>query len=158
MKYQYMIAFLVYAALATVALYYPQTAIWTNLLTVGIVCHVVHKQDLEIKKNAEAIKKTGDDLKTNSDNQALALKEAGNALTDTLKIAFDSLKKLTSGQGKTHTKLTDVSGRLHRLEQHLQRSLNDESRRNAIMQMARSSDKRTNDSVNRAVREDDSDE
>lgn len=43
--------------------------------------------------------------------------ESGNAITDTLKVAFENLKKTSNDQHKTSTKLTEYNSRLHRLEQ-----------------------------------------
>ena len=43
--------------------------------------------------------------------------ESGNAITDTLKVAFENLKKSSNDQHKTNAKLTEYNSRLHRLEQ-----------------------------------------
>jgi predicted phage gp36 major capsid-like protein len=43
--------------------------------------------------------------------------ESGNAITDTLKVAFENLKKSSNDQHKTNEKLTEYNSRLHRLEQ-----------------------------------------
>ena len=43
--------------------------------------------------------------------------ESGNAITDTLKVAFENLKKTSNDQSKTNAKLTEYNSRLHRLEQ-----------------------------------------
>lgn len=51
-----------------------------------------------------------------------ALAEAGSAITDTLKIAFDNLKKNTADHNKLNAKLTEHNSRLHRLEQHITRT------------------------------------
>lgn len=52
-------------------------------------------------------------------NKSLA--EAGNAITDTLKIAFDNLKRTTHKQDKQTNELNQITGRIHRVEQQLQR-------------------------------------
>lgn len=50
-----------------------------------------------------------------------ALAEAGNAITDTLKIVFENLKKNSSDHGKLNSKLVEHNSRIHRLEQHINR-------------------------------------
>lgn len=50
------------------------------------------------------------------------LVEAGNAITDTLRLAFDNLKKLTNSGTKTQAKITEHENRLRRLEQYTQRN------------------------------------
>ena len=46
-----------------------------------------------------------------------ALATAGNAITDTLKVAFEQLKKNNSDHSKINSKTTELNSRLHRLEQ-----------------------------------------
>lgn len=43
--------------------------------------------------------------------------ESGNAITDTLKVAFENLKKTSNDQSKTNAKLAEYNSRLHRIEQ-----------------------------------------
>lgn len=50
-----------------------------------------------------------------------SLTEAGNAITDTLRIAFDNLKRNSGEHNKINTKLTEHNSRIHRLEQHINR-------------------------------------
>ena len=52
-----------------------------------------------------------------------ALAEAGNAITDTLKIAFDNIKQHNVKLDKLNNKHTEYQSRFHRLEQHLQQLL-----------------------------------
>jgi ribosomal 50S subunit-associated protein YjgA (DUF615 family) len=52
-----------------------------------------------------------------------ALAEAGNAITDTLKIAFDNIKQHNVKLDKLNNKNTEYQSRFHRLEQHLQQLL-----------------------------------
>lgn len=52
-----------------------------------------------------------------------ALVEAGNAITDTLKIAFDNIKQHNVKLDKLNNKHTEYQSRFHRLEQHLQQLL-----------------------------------
>jgi len=47
--------------------------------------------------------------------------ENGNAITETLKIIFDNLKRQTSKLDKLSGKHTEYQSRFHRLEQHVQR-------------------------------------
>lgn len=54
-----------------------------------------------------------------------ALATAGNAITDTLKVAFDQLKKNNSDHSKINSKLTEYNSRIHRLEQNMNRSVKD---------------------------------
>jgi hypothetical protein len=49
------------------------------------------------------------------------LVDAGNAITDTLRVAFEHLKKLASAGQKTQAKLTDHESRLRRIEQYMHR-------------------------------------
>lgn len=49
--------------------------------------------------------------------QKMMFIESGNAITDTLKVAFENLKKTSNDQSKTNAKLTEYNSRLHRLEQ-----------------------------------------
>ena len=49
--------------------------------------------------------------------QKMMFIESGNAITDTLKVAFENLKKISNDQSKTNAKLTEYNSRLHRLEQ-----------------------------------------
>ena len=50
-----------------------------------------------------------------------SLVEAGNAITDTLKIVFDNLKRTTHKQDKQSKELNQITGRIHRAEQQIQR-------------------------------------
>ncbi len=49
--------------------------------------------------------------------------ENGNAITETLRIIFDNLKRQTSKVDKLSGKHTEYQSRFHRLEQHVQRLL-----------------------------------
>lgn len=49
-----------------------------------------------------------------------ALAEAGNAITDTLRVAFDNIKRQGSEMSKITNKQSEYQSRLHRLEQTLQ--------------------------------------
>lgn len=60
-------------------------------------------------------------LKKQDIDHRKALVEAGNAITDTLKIVFENLKKNSSDHIKINTKLTEHSSKVHRLEQHINR-------------------------------------
>lgn len=64
--------------------------------------------------------------KTDGNNRQLA--EAGNALTDTLKVAFDSLKKNSIEHTKINSKISDHNLRIHRLEQFQNRKVKDSPR------------------------------
>lgn len=48
--------------------------------------------------------------------------DAGMALTNTLKVAFDNLKRNNAEHNKINSKLTEYNSRIHRLEQHTNRS------------------------------------
>lgn len=52
-------------------------------------------------------------------NRSLA--DAGNAIADTLKVAFDGIKRLTTKQDKQVNENNQIIGRIHRIEQQLQR-------------------------------------
>jgi len=51
-----------------------------------------------------------------------SLAEAGNAITETLRVAFDNLKKNTTEHGKFNSKFVEHNSRIHRLEQHISRT------------------------------------
>ena len=51
------------------------------------------------------------------------LNEAGGAISDTLKVLFDNLKRQTSKLDKLNNKHTEYQSRFHRLEQTTQRIL-----------------------------------
>lgn len=72
--------------------------------------YYLHKQiDRKLKEQTETSKK--------------ALIEAGNALTETLRIAFDNLKRQGMKLDKTANKDTEYQSRFHRIEQNIQRIL-----------------------------------
>lgn len=50
-----------------------------------------------------------------------SLVEAGNAITDTLKVAFDNLKRVTHKQDKQTNEIHQTTNRVHRVEQQIQR-------------------------------------
>ena len=54
-----------------------------------------------------------------------AIATAGNAITDTLKVAFEQLKKNNSDHSKINSKTTELNSRLYRLEQQQIRSVRD---------------------------------
>jgi hypothetical protein len=54
-----------------------------------------------------------------------ALATAGNAITDTLKVAFEQLKKNNSDHSKINSKLTEYNSRIHSLEKNMNRSVKD---------------------------------
>jgi ribosomal 50S subunit-associated protein YjgA (DUF615 family) len=62
-------------------------------------------------------------IKTQDVAHKKALAEAGNAITDTLKIAFDNIKQHNVKLDKLNNKHTEYQSRFHRLEQHLQQLL-----------------------------------
>ena len=59
-----------------------------------------------------------------------ALATAGNAITDTLKVAFEQLKKNNADHGKINSKLTECNSRIHRLEKNMNRSVKDGLKQN----------------------------
>lgn len=58
-----------------------------------------------------------------------SLVEAGNAITETLRVAFDNLKRNTTDHNKINSKIVEHSGRIHRLEQYVGKSTRDIGRR-----------------------------
>ena len=58
------------------------------------------------------------------------LTEAGNAITDTLRVAFDNLKRNNSDHNKINSKITEHNSRIHRLEQNINRSVKDGLKQN----------------------------
>lgn len=71
------------------------------------------------------IKKLNKQLLEQNESHKKALATAGNAITDTLKVAFDQLKKNNSDHSKINSKLTEYNSRIHRLEQNMNRSVKD---------------------------------
>lgn len=63
------------------------------------------------------IKRIRQKLIEQDDAHKKALATAGNAITDTLKVAFDQLKKNNIDHTKINSKTTELNSRLHRLEQ-----------------------------------------
>lgn len=61
-------------------------------------------------------------LKEQDEKHRKALLEAGNAITETLHVAFDSLKKNASDHNKLNSKIVEHNTRIHRLEQHISRT------------------------------------
>jgi hypothetical protein len=51
-----------------------------------------------------------------------SLAEAGSAITETLKVAFDNLKKNSNDHNKFNTKIVEHNSRIHRVEQHISRT------------------------------------
>lgn len=68
----------------------------------------------KLRRTEQALR---DELKKN--NKSLV--EAGNAITDTLKIIFDNLKRTTHKQDKQANELHQTTNRVHRVEQQIQR-------------------------------------
>jgi len=56
-------------------------------------------------------------VKENAASQKTALNEAGKALTDTLKIAFDGIKKVSHENSRHQQKINELTRRLGTLEQ-----------------------------------------
>ena len=72
-------------------------------------------------------------LKQNED-QKKALAEAGNAITETLRVAFDNLKRNTAEHNKINAKLNEHNSRIHRLEQYNNRNIRDGLKRPNIIE------------------------
>jgi ABC-type bacteriocin/lantibiotic exporter with double-glycine peptidase domain len=105
----------------------------TQLIYTSIFVYILY----EVAINDRDARENRENIKQNSEKQAVALKEAGNALTETLKIAFDGLKKLYGDRTTTQSKLRDHTTRIKRLEQHLKKSIEIEARREAIKRSIR---------------------
>ncbi len=114
----YIIAFVFIASLQLVAAWWPVVASIGNIISTGLVLAFLYLLD----------KKSNEDWK----KQREALAETGTAITDTLKVAFENLKKVSGTATKIQGKLTDHDSRLHRLEQIQQRTAGAEARREAI--------------------------
>ena len=71
------------------------------------------------------IKKLNKQLLEQNESHKKALATAGNAITDTLKVAFEQLKKNNSDHSKINSKTTELNSRLYRLEQQQIRSVRD---------------------------------
>ena len=75
------------------------------------------------------IEKLKQKLIEQDDGHKRALATAGNAITDTLKVAFEQLKKNNSDHSKINSKTTELNSRLYRLEQRQIRSTRDDVKR-----------------------------
>ena len=73
------------------------------------------------------------------------LAEAGNAITDTLKVAFDNLKRNNSEHNKINNKLTEHTARIHRLEQNANRSIKDDLSKKIYTEENENKQRRTKD-------------
>ena len=71
------------------------------------------------------ISKLNQTIANDNENHKKALAEAGNAITETLRVAFDNLKRNNAEHGKINTKLNEHSSRIHRLEQQNNRNVRD---------------------------------
>jgi hypothetical protein len=61
-------------------------------------------------------------LKEQNSTHKKLLAEAGSAITETLKVAFENLKKNSNDHGKFNAKIVEYNSRIHRLEQHISRT------------------------------------
>lgn len=73
-------------------------------------------------------------VKEQDKTQKKALLEAGNAITDTLKVAFENIKRHGSEMNKLTSKYTETQSRLHRLEQTSQQIISRENKRTSTEQ------------------------
>lgn len=67
------------------------------------------------------LRRTEQALRTEIQKNSKSLAEAGGAITDTLKVAFDNIKRTTHKQDKQTNELHQITNRIHRVEQQLQR-------------------------------------
>lgn len=63
------------------------------------------------------INKIKKQLSQQDEQQKKALAEAGNAITDTIRVAFDNIKKNAADRSRINSKLTEHNSRIYRLEQ-----------------------------------------
>lgn len=100
--------------------------IYVQLLIIYAIGGFLLLQHLHLKKK----------IKKEMQEQDLAhkksLAEAGNAITDTLKIAFDNLKKNANEHNKINGKITEHNSRIHRLEQNSSRTARELEKRDEI--------------------------
>lgn len=105
----YILAFIFILAIASASAFAP---VWVlsllGCILAGIILFLVWRNDKETIASAK--------------KQETRLIEAGNAITDTLRVAFDNLKKISNTGSKTQTKINDHEARIRRLEQQLQRA------------------------------------
>lgn len=71
------------------------------------------------------IHKIEQELKADVKKQKTNIIESGSAIADTLKVAFDNLKRNTSDHNKINSTLTEYNSRIHRLEQNHNRLVKD---------------------------------
>ena len=121
-------------AIGITTIFFPWLGGIATALTIPTICFVLYKLNA---RREEDLKKT-----------AQMLSEAGAAITDTMKVAFDNLKKVSGSATKSQSKVSDHEARLHRLEQHLHKSMNDTARQQAIRQQAMRGGARTRQETN----------
>lgn len=68
-------------------------------------------------------------VKEQDESHRKAIVNSGNAITDTLRVAFDNLKRNASDHNKINGKITEHNSRIHRLEQHISRTAKDFNQR-----------------------------
>lgn len=81
------------------------------LLLIGLDAYLIRKTYTLEKK-----------LNEKSTEHQKRLSDAGDAITDTLRVAFDNLKRNSNDHQKINAKLTEYNSRIHRLEQHIGRT------------------------------------
>ena len=89
----------------TYAIYVP--VVWLAISTLAVLWVIAFYLYVQLKRRISE-----EFLKYNN-----RFAESGNAITDTLKIAFDQLKKNNTDHNKINSKLTEYSSKIHRLEQ-----------------------------------------
>jgi cell shape-determining protein MreC len=89
----------------------------------SLVGYLIHK-----------ISKLNKTISNYNENHKKSLAEAGSAITETLRVAFDNLKRNNAEHGKINTKLNEHSSRIHRLEQQNNRSIRDGSKISNIIE------------------------
>jgi hypothetical protein len=94
-----------------------ESSIYIAFFALFVICGFLLYQHVQLERR----------LKEQDIAHKKALAEAGNAITDTLKVAFDNLKRNASDHSKINGKLTEQNSRIHRLEQHIGRTVRETS-------------------------------
>lgn len=86
-------------------------AVWIAITALGILWGISFYLYMQLKRRtAEEFKKYN-----------VKFVESGNAITDTLRVAFDNIKKNTRSANQLQSPLTELKARVHRIEQHISR-------------------------------------
>lgn len=101
-----------------------EALIYIAFFVLFITCGYLVYQHIHLEKK----------IKDQEKSQKKAIADAGNAITDTLRVAFDNIKRHGSEINKLSGKHTEYQSRIHRLEQTMQQILASRGKNGTIRQ------------------------